>query len=286
MTLPRKVCYLALSTLVFLSLSFIFISHSASRAGFLRVTFLNVGQGDAIFIETPNGAQFVVDGGPGNTILSELPHVMPFFDRTIDGIMITNPDTDHYAGFLETLSRYNVGIVVESGTISKTSTYASLEKMITEQKIPKTIAKRGQKIVLDAESGVYIEILFPDRDVSNLSTNDGSIIAKLVYKNTSMMLQGDAPEKIETYLLSLGDDLNADILKTGHHGSKTSSAFEYVKAVSPQYAVISSGGKNRYGHPHQEVLETLKDLNVSVLRTDTEGRVTFISDGQSFVRGK
>lgn len=281
----RKVSYSALLALLLLAASFIFISRTLSHRGLLTVSVLNVGQGDAIYIEAPNGAQFIIDGGPGSALLSELGHVMPFFDRTLDGIMITNPDKDHYEGFLALLSRYKVGRVVEAGTYSDTSTYAALEKMIEDKKMPKVIAKRGMKIMIDSERGVYIEILFPDRDVSKLSTNDGSIIARLVYGNTSVMLQGDAPEKIESYLLSLDAlQLDADILKIGHHGSRTSTALEYVKAVSPNYAVISSGKDNRYGHPHKEVLENLSVLNIPILRTDTDGRITFVSDGNNFAR--
>lgn len=283
MTRSRKVSYATLIILLVLASSLVFVSSSVARKGLLTVSVLNIGQGDAIFIQAPNGAQFVVDGGPDNRLLGELGRIMSFFDRNIDGIMITNPDKDHYAGFLSLISRYKVGQVVEAGTKSDTSTYAALQEAIEELKIPKTIAKRGMKIVLDQESEVYLEILFPDRDVSTLSTNDGSIIAKLVYGNTSMMLQGDAPDKIEQYLLSLDrGELDADILKTGHHGSRTSTSESYVRAVSPDYAVISSGRDNSYGHPHKEVLDTLSSLNIPILRTD-QGRVTFVSDGNKFV---
>ncbi len=285
MTLSRKVCYWSVFLLLFLAVSFWFIVYSSGDRGLLSVSILNVGQGDAIFIETPSGAEFLVDGGPGDALLSELSHVMPFFDRTIDGIMVTNPDLDHYSGFLGLLSRYDVGLIVEAGTHSDTTTYSALLNMIEEKSIQKVIAKRGERIVLDPENGVYIEILFPDRDVSNLSTNDGSIIAKLVYGKTSMMLQGDSPQKIEQYLLTLGEKaLDADVLKLGHHGSKTSTLLEYVKAVSPMYAVASLGRDNRYGHPHQETIDTLALADVPFLRTDLEGRITFMSDGKNFIR--
>jgi len=285
MTQRRKVAYISLCLLAAISLSFVFIARSHSGRGLLRVSFLNVGQGDAIFIQAPNGAQFVIDGGPGDNLLSELGSVIPFYDHSIDGIMVTNPDLDHYAGFIGMLSRYSVGLDVEAGTVSHTPNYESLQKIITEKKIPKVIAKRGMKIILDRGAGVYIEILFPDRDVSNLSTNDGSIISKLVYGETSVMLQGDSPQKIEQYLISLDKNiLQADILKLGHHSSRTSTASEYVAAVSPKYAVASLGKDNSYGFPHQETIDTLAAAHVPFLRTDIEGRITFVSDGKNFMR--
>lgn len=283
MTLSRKVCYAALLLLAFLTVSFVFLSLSSRRDGLLTVTVLDIGQGDAIFIKAPNGAQFIIDGGPADNLVSKLPTVMPFFDRSIDGIMVTNPDTDHYSGFLSVLGRYWVGKVVEAGTKSDTPTYAALEKSIIEHNIVKTIARRGMRIVLDREHGVYIQILFPDRDVSDLSSNDGSIVAKLMYGDTSVMLQGDSPAKIEQYLLSIySKDLDADILKLGHHGSKTSTLPDYVKAVSPKYVVASLGKGNRYGHPHQKTIDTLSKLNIPFLRTDKDGSVTFVSDGKIF----
>ncbi len=285
MTASRKLCYAAVAFLIFVSISFALVTYVGERSGLLTVSVLNIGQGDAIFIEAPSGVQFIIDGGPGDALLSELGAVMPFYDRTLDGIMVTNPDLDHYSGFLSALSRYKVGLVVEAGTQSNTPTYTALESMINEQGIPKKVAKRGMKIVLDPLNEVYIEILFPDRDVSRLSTNDGSIVAKLVYKNTSMMLQGDSPQKIESYLISLDrSSLDADILKLGHHGSRTSTAPEYVRAVSPKYAVASLGKDNSYGHPHVETINTLVDLHVPLLRTDTMGRITFVSDGKNFIK--
>ena len=127
--------------------------------------------------------------------------------------------------------------------------------------------------------------MFPDRDVSNFTTNDGSIVAKLIYGKTSILLEGDASQKIENYLLAFDKtELDSDILKTGHHGSRTSTAQAYVEAASPDYAIISSGIDNKYGHPHKETLETLAKFNVPVLRTDTDGRITFVSDGNNFIR--
>ena len=195
-------------------------------------------------------------------------------------IVVTNPDVDHYSGFIPLLDKYKVDAVLLPGTTNINPAYEVFELEVKEKKIPKILAIRGQKI--DLGGGAYLQILFPDRDISGLSPNDGSIVMRLVYGNTSVMLQGDSTARIEEYLVSLGGDLESTILKVGHHGSKTSSVEEYVDKVSPQYAVISSGKNNSYGHPHKETLETMKKLNVPALDTCNNGRIIFESDGKIF----
>lgn len=250
------------------------------------ISMLNIGQGDAIYIKAPNGKELIIDGGPDSSLISELGSIMPFFDKKIDMILVTNPDKDHYAGFIDLLDKYKVDQLVEPGTISSTPTYHTFKEKVKEKGLVQIIARRGMKIVLDKERNVYLDILFPDKDVESFSTNDGSIVAKLVYGNTSMMFQGDSPQKIENYLIDTYGEtgLKADILKAGHHGSRTSTGKNYVEAVSPKWVLISCGQNNKYGHPHKETLETLKEENIEVLRTDLDGRITFVSDGSSWER--
>ena len=251
----------------------------------LEISFLNVGQGDAIYVEAPNGYQILIDGGPDESVLGELRRVMPFLDRSIDMLIVTNPDKDHMAGFIPILERFKVNTFVESGTKNTTETFKTLEDLKVKEGATLVTARRGMRFVLDDGRGIYLEVLFPDRDVSGVSRNDGSIVSKLVYGNTSVILQGDSPSSVENYLVSLDGErnfLDSDILKVGHHGSRTSTSENYVKEVTPLFAVISSGGGNSYGHPHKEVLETLQKENVKVLRTDTEGRISFYSDGLSW----
>lgn len=250
------------------------------RAGKLTVAFLNIGQGDAIFIESPTGVQMMIDGGPGPIVLRELGKVMPFYDRSIDMLMVSNPDKDHMAGFLDVLDAYNVASVIEPGTIGASSEYKTLEEKIAEEKAVRITALRGQNI--DLGGGARFDVFFPDRDVPGLATNDGSIVGRLVYGNTSIMFTGDAPQNIEGYLDSLdGKNLHSDVLKVGHHGSRTSSSQEFVGYVSPTYAVISAGKDNSYGHPHQETLDTLNQFGVQTLRIDLSGRIVMESDGET-----
>lgn len=249
-----------------------------SRGGILTVAFLDIGQGDSIFIEAPNGNQMLVDGGPNKSVLSALGGVMPFYDHTIDVVVATHPDQDHISGLIDVLNRFSITAIFEPGANASTSAYQTLEKTIIEKKVPRILARRGMRIVLD--EGVFLNILFPDRDVSNVETNTASIVAELQYGNTNVLLTGDSPQVIEKYLVSLdGKTLHSDVLKPGHHGSKTSSSPEFIGAVAPQYAVISAGKNNKYGHPHKETLDTLKQFGVSVLRTDRSGTIVFQSDG-------
>src|SRR3989344_5828597 len=191
-----------------------------------KLTFaaLDIGQGDALFIESPSGTQILFDGGPPRKILSELRRVMPPFDRSIDAIVITNPDQDHIGGFLDVLKVYKVGQVFEPGTFNDSKTYQNLKNEIKNKKIPETLARRGMR--LDLGEGAVIDILFPDRDVSMWTTNDGSIVAKLSYGETSIMLMGDSTSETEKIVLTENSKvkLKSTILKVGHHGSKTSTS--------------------------------------------------------------
>lgn len=255
-----------------------------SHEGTLKVVFLDIGQGDAIFIESPTGNQVIIDGGPGSTLVSQVSKQMSFFDRHIDMILVTNPDKDHFEGFIPLLSRYTVETLVEPGvSADENSVYQEFHRLIAEKSIPIIHTRVGQKILLGG--GVHIDILFPDRDVEDVPHNDGSLVARLVYANTSILLTGDTTKNIENYLLDKYPQfLRADILKVAHHGSKTSTIDEFVKAVDPSFAIISAGKGNSYGHPHQETLDTLSNNGVETLVTMDEGAIIFESDGETWVR--
>ncbi|MEQ1499902.1 MAG: MBL fold metallo-hydrolase [Parcubacteria group bacterium] len=253
-----------------------------NRNGTLTFAVLDIGQGDSLFIESPTGVQVLVDGGPNKTLMKEVARVLPWYDRKIDMIVVTNPDRDHYEGFIPLLDKYSVGVVLEPGTFNHNEVYDLFQNKISTKKIPKIIARRGQ--IVDLGGGAYLQILFPDRDVSGVSSNTGSIVMKLVYGETSVMLQGDSIASIENYLIGLdGDNIKSTILKAGHHGSRTSSSEEYVSMVSPTWTVVSSGIKNSYGHPHKEVLDIMHKLHIPTYDTCNNGMIVFYSDGKEFV---
>jgi competence protein ComEC len=250
--------------------------HSTPKG--LTFAMLDIGQGDAFFIESPMGTQVLVDAGPARKILGPLRRVMSPFDRHIDAIIITNPDADHISGFLDVLKRYKVDQVFEPGTKNDSRTYQNLETEIKNKNISNVLAKKGMR--LDLGGGVVIDILFPDRDVSAFSVNDGSIVAKLQYGKTSILLTGDATAKTEKIILDdfTQKSLASTVLKVGHHGSRTSSSIPFVQAVSPTYAFISDGKDNKYGHPHQETLDTLTSVGAKIFRTDLFGTVIMKCD--------
>ena len=279
----RRHAILYFVAILFAANFFIWYAVSAEGRGILTVAFLDVGQGDAIFIESPTGKQIILDGGPDGSVLSRIGTLMPFYDRSIDMLIVSNPDKDHFAGFIDVLKNYQVENIIEPGTIPNTEIYKIFKEFVKKEGAKETLARRG--MVIDLGGGAYLQILFPDRDVSGLSTNDGSIIAKLAYGNTSFLLEGDAPQNIEKYLVSLdGKNLDVDVLKLGHHGSKTSSGDALLSVASPEYAIISAGLHNKYGHPHKEVLDRLAKYNIPALGTYEDGTIIFESDGERLWR--
>lgn len=255
----------------------------------LTVAVMDVGQGDSIYIKSPTGIEIVIDGGPDNSILRQLPTRMAFSDRQLDAIIETHPDADHIAGFVDVLKRYSIGAFIEPGIPKPTLTAKALEQEVADEKIPRYIVRRGDW--LDLGAGAKLQILFPDFDVSQLTTNktnEGCIVSRLVYGNTSVLFMCDAPMDVENHLMQIGSstDLASDILKVGHHGSRFSSGTAFVAEVHPTIAVISVGAGNTYGHPTPQTLGTLSSQHIKTLRTDQEGTVVFVSNGKEIVRTK
>ncbi|MCR4274721.1 MAG: MBL fold metallo-hydrolase [Candidatus Campbellbacteria bacterium] len=279
-----KLYLFALALLVFITGSIWYVAHQFEREPVLTVAFLDIGQGDSIFIESPSGKQMLIDGGPDKHVIQQLSRVMPFFDRSVDVVLNTHPDKDHIGGLPEILRRYDVSYVMDPGIESDSGTYGYYIQLV-EQEIQKggkyIEARRGQ--IINFQDGAYVRILFPDRDVSAVTNNNNaSIVVQVVYGNTEVMLTGDAPQSIEKYVVALdGATLKSDILKAGHHGSRTSSSPEFVRAVSPTYAIISAGKDNQYGHPHKEVMQLFASSSIQTLATYDLGIIIFESDGKT-----
>lgn len=251
----------------------------ASNA-YLSVSFLNVGQGDAIFIQSPSGRQVLVDGGPDRSVIRELGEVMPWYDRTIDIVIATHPDSDHIAGLIDVFDRYRVSYIVRSDVQHDTPVAEIFEKAAAHESAESVLAYRGQ--VIDLGKDAYLEIFFPDRSSAGMETNDASVIVRVVYGATSFLLTGDSPQPIETYLVRLdGHQLHSTVLKAGHHGSRTSTNPLFVGYAAPSYVIFSRGCDNRYGHPHQETRETVSQFGIITKDTCHDGRVEFVSDGNT-----
>ena len=253
----------------------------------LKVTFFDVGQGDAIFIETPQGHQILIDGGPARQLAADkIGKALPFWDKSLDLVILTHPDADHITGLVGVLERYDVENVLWTGVTTDTNIFASwkdaLEKYskpdFEREKVGLYLARAGQKIFWGKDPNAFMEILYPESQTLNEkksgfggATNDTSIVSKLVFGSHSLLFTGDITKAVEQKLVSQGVNLRADVLKVPHHGSKYSSSEAFLAAVLPSTAVIQVGSKNSYGHPTEEVLSRLG--NIPVLRTDEKSDI-------------
>jgi competence protein ComEC len=267
---------------------FVFVEEQGGK--FLEIDFYDVGQGDAIFIETPKGKQILVDGGPDLIILEKLGRELPFWDRYIDLVILTHPEYDHIGGLIEVIKRYKVGGILTTGVIRNTAEYKKWTRIIKQENVPIYIAQAGG--VIDLGSNIKLIILHPFENLSGQEikrTNNVSIVAQLVYKDFELLLTGDIEKKIEKALVNSvnppvggppAGGLESDILKVAHHGSKTSSTKSFIEAVNPIIAVIQAGKDNPYDHPHQSVLDTLS--NITTFCTGQNGDIEILSDGVRF----
>lgn len=246
-----------------------------------KVAVLDIGQGDSILVQAPTGQTMLVDGGPDGSVLRKLPEELGMFDRTIDLVVETHPDKDHIAGLVRVFGRYQVKAFMEPGIDDDTSVAKAIEHAAeTEPGVVRYTARRGMRIHLGPVA--YADVLYPDRDVSHVETNNGSTVMHVVYGDTSFMLTGDLPSPLEDYLVGLdGSDgeLASDVLKAGHHGSKYSTDDAWLAAVHPSVVAISAGKDNTYGHPNPEALARIKKEGAEILTTIDHGTLTFLSDG-------
>ena len=248
--------------------------------GKLHVYFLNVGQGDATFIETPDKFQVLIDGGPDNSVLSELSKVMPFYDREIDLVAFTHPQNDHIFGLVEVLKRYKVKNVMFSSVVYQNRAYEEIKSIIEEKGINVMDPVAGERLQIG--KAAFLDVMYPFESVSGTEVdnpNDISMSLKLDYLGKSFLFSGDAELKEEMEMVNSGEDIDVDVLKINHHGSKTSSAELFLESTTPELAVISVGKQNPYGHPNESVLERLK--NIKYFRTDLAGRIEVLTDGGS-----
>jgi len=241
----------------------------------MKIDFLDVGQGSAILILAPNNNQVLIDGGPSNAVLAKLGQALPVFDRKIELLILTHPDSDHLSGLVEVLKRYEVGQILETGIAADSAEYKTWNNLIKSKSIPVVFAQANDLVKI--ADNLSIKILYPlgkiDGQDFSKNTNATSIVGKIIYGQNSILFTGDAEGQTEKPLLMLGANLKADILAVGHHGSKNSTSAEFLAAVAPSIAVIQVGAKNTYGHPTQEVLNRLKNINI--FRTDLDKDVNF-----------
>ena len=250
------------------------------RSKKLEVTFFDVGQGDAALINIPQGKQVLIDGGPDAGILSKLGSALPWWDRTIEYVVLTHPHADHVTGLVEALKRYKVEKVVMTGVVHTTDEYLAFLDEVRGRNIPVKFVVSGDSFALG--EGEF-SVLAPQESLEGKRVeelNGTSVVLRFVYGESSFLFMGDAPVEMEEGILAAGEwDLESNVLKVGHHGSSDSNSEEFINAVAPQYAVISAGKDNPYGHPSLRTVKRLERAGARVLRTDMRGDVRFIGDG-------
>lgn len=241
----------------------------------LIVHFLDVGQGDSIFIELPNGKTMLVDAGENYHGQVIIDYVQTIGYHKLDYVVATHPHEDHIGSMPYIVRNFEIGSIYMPDVTANTATFESLLKAIKAKGLRVKNGRTGVHIIKDGE--LTADIIAPDKpDESNL--NNSSIVLLLTFGNVSYLLTGDAETK---ELNAIRADMHATVLKAGHHGSKTSTTQTLLKKISPSVTVISCGKNNDYGHPHAEVLKMLKSVNSSVYRTDRDQTVIVATDGSS-----
>lgn len=252
----------------------------STKSGVGAVYFLNVGQGDSELVVFPSGVKLLIDGGPPNgKVEQELSRVIGSFDRYVDLVMLSHPQTDHFGGFVRLFKDYRVGAFLTNGDISEDSAYVSLINNLEKQDSKDIIVSAGDVI---RQGDVSFRILSPtiinNKNIKKEDPNDRAIIGKLSMGEGSVLFMSDIGKNIENALTSLWGQ--TDVLKVGHHGSKNSSSESFISLIQPKVAVIEVG-KNSYGHPSPDVIQRILNEGASIFRTDIDGTIKIVFENGS-----
>ncbi|MGY4797370.1 MBL fold metallo-hydrolase [Lysinibacillus fusiformis] len=247
----------------------------------MQVHFIDVGQGDSILIESPNGKTMLVDGGVKGAGQQIVSYLKELGINKLDIVVATHPDADHIGGIIPVLDTMPIEQFYDSGKVHTSQTFEEMLTRIDEKNIPYHVPKTGDEIEFDKE--VNVKVLNANEQATD--NNDASIVLKMTYGNVSFLLTGDAGVALEKDMLQY--DVTATVLKAGHHGSNTSSSEEFVRAVKPEVTILSYGEDNKYGHPHTEVVDRLQAIGSKIYATADLGTITVSTDGVNYaVNGK
>jgi len=278
----RKIILFIISCCVLIVLGWVYYNFEEAKN---EVVFFDVGQGDAFLINLPGNNEILIDGGPGNKILYKLGEYLPIYNQDIELMVLTHPHADHLDGLVEVLKRYKVKKVLLTGVKYNSIIYDEFLKIISEQEIEILNAGLLGEINLDKEN--LLEIIYPWENFSGRkfkNQNDNSIVLKLKTASKSFLFTGDMEMNIENNILKHVNNkvLKVDILKVGHHGSKTSSGKDFIDIVKPDIGIISCGENNKFGHPSLRTVRRLEREGVEVLRTDELGNIVVKIEQQIF----
>lgn len=242
----------------------------------LLIDFIDVGQGDSTLVMFPNQEIALIDAGTRAGRMEVVKHLQELNIKRIDYLIGTHPHEDHIGGLPEVIRSFKIGKVYLPNKINNTAIFEELLYEIKNNNLTISEGKTGVKIIDDEDLKFYI--ISPSKEYANINNN--SIVTKIIYKEFTAIITGDAEEEAEYNMIQEGHDLKANILRVGHHGSSTSSTKEFISKVDPEYAVISLGKDNSYGHPHKEVIDLLEEKNIVSLRTDELGNISIQTDGK------
>ena len=246
----------------------------------LRVTFIDVGQGDGCLIQTPGGKNIIIDGGYSNQGQKVVSLLRGRGIRKIDCVVATHPDGDHIGGLIALLNKFEIGEVLDIGIPHTTRTYEDFLKTIEKKNINYRIMRREN--ALDWGEEVSVQVLNPPEELHD-GNNNNSIVLRLVYGKVSFLFTGDIEKRAEKELVNTyHKSLRTTILKCPHHGSRHSSSSRFLEEVIPEVVVISAGRDNRYGHPTEEAMDRYREIGTKIYRTDISGNITVTSDGKSY----
>ncbi len=265
-----------ITIIIFLGYYF-FTIHREDR---LQVHFFDVGQGDSILLITPDKKYILVDGGPGDEVMEGLGKTIPFWQDRFDYVIATHGDSDHITGLVDVFERYGVDNFIYNGEQKDTLVYKKLMNLVNESGAD--IIKTTSKNDLQIGCCLYIDMLWPIEGYDEtLGSNDSSVSFVASYKEFDIYLAGDLSSSYELQMLS-SKNYDVEVHKASHHGSKTGSPEELFGLIQPDISIISAGKDNRYGHPHKEVLEVLKQNNIMYYRTDYYGNISIFTNGVSY----
>ncbi len=264
---------LHLVVILFISVYIIFLTRTPV-VDEVSVSFFDVGQGDATFIESPHGVQILIDGGRGSDVLSELAHSMDRGDKTISLLVATHYDADHIGGLIDVLNNFSVEQIYLPLSTKKNAIREAFDRAVSDE---------GARVVyidttrsIDFGDGMILEFLVPQGKVLSKDENENSLVTRILFGESEVLLTGDLPQRGEYVLVSeFGEALESDVLKVGHHGSNTSTSTLFLDAVQPLVATISASATNPYGHPHHNVLARLDEYSVDVYETKN-GTITVL----------
>ena len=249
-------------------------SISTFSSGTLKVNYIDVGQGDSIFIQLPNNQTMLIDAGEAYKSDNVINYLNNLGITKIDYVIGTHPHTDHIGGLEEVINTFDIGSIYMPRAVSTSKTYEDLLTTISSKGLKVKTAKSGV-VVLD-EDNLKLEFIAPNSD-SYSELNNYSAVLKLTYLDNTFLFMGDAETLSED---EITNEIKADVIKVGHHGSDSSSSLEFVKKVSPEYAIIMVGVGNSYNHPYQSIIDRYESVGAKVLRTDLDGNIVCDSDGK------